>query len=45
MIRLLSILLLPLAVHFSFGGGCFYDTGIGMQSGTATMHVISVTVQ
>lgn len=28
----------------SFGGGCFYDTGIGMASGSATLHLVSLTV-
>lgn len=32
-------------IGFSFGGGCFFDTGVGMTSGTATMHVLNYTAQ
>jgi hypothetical protein len=29
----------------SFGGGCYYDTGVGVSSGSATLHLISFDVQ
>jgi hypothetical protein len=34
-------------IGFAFGGGCFYDVGVGVvnNSGTATMHVKNLTIQ
>jgi hypothetical protein len=32
-------------VGLAFGNGCFYDTGVAVSQGSATIHVLSLTVQ
>lgn len=32
-------------IGLAFGGGCFFDTGVGVSSGSSTFHLVSFTVQ
>lgn len=32
-------------IGLAFGGGCFFDTGVGISSGSSTFHLVSFTVQ
>jgi hypothetical protein len=35
----------PALVGFSFGGGCFYENGVGATGGTATFTLVSFTIE
>lgn len=32
-------------IGMAFGGGCFFDTGVGISSGSSTFHLLSFDVQ
>jgi len=35
----------PDLVGLSYGGGCFFENGVGVRSGSATFRLISDTIQ
>jgi len=35
----------PDLIGLSFGGGCFFENGVGMSVGSATFRLISYTIQ
>ena len=35
----------PALIGFSFGGGCFYENGVGATGGTATFTLINFTIE
>lgn len=35
----------PKHIGMAFGGGCFFDTGVGISSGSSTFHLLTFEVQ